>query len=55
MKKEKKKRKKDETKQEEVKSVMRKEYRELLNHLDVGQHIKVSVPWIFTMYCSHAL
>jgi len=39
-----KKKKKDKTKQEEVKSVVRKEYRELLNHLDVGRHKKVSVP-----------
>ena len=34
---------------------MRKGYRELLNHLGVGQHIKVSAPWVFTMYCSQAL
>jgi hypothetical protein len=49
-----KKKKREETK-EEVKRVIRKECRELRNHLSVGQHIKFSAPWIFTMYCSQAL
>jgi hypothetical protein len=42
-------------KNDEVKRVMRKECRELRNHMSVGQRIKASAPWIFTMHCSQAL
>jgi len=47
--------KEEETKEEEVKRVMRKECRELRNYLGVGEHIKVSTAWIFTVYFSQAL